>query len=103
MRLIKLMADYECYPLWEASPGNIGNIDPTSLPISELLANKLMNWAGVYDKTLNYEDPINSGFLNTNELLDFELNGLKLAEKMLEELGPEFSIICLINSSLKSE
>jgi len=41
VRIIKLMADYQCFPLWEASPGKVGNVDPNTLPISEGLK---LNW-----------------------------------------------------------
>lgn len=34
MKTIKLMADYDCFPLWKSSPGEVGNIDPEDLPIS---------------------------------------------------------------------
>ncbi|KES16178.1 hypothetical protein GASC598I20_006050, partial [Gilliamella apicola SCGC AB-598-I20] len=35
MKKIKLMADYECYPLWIDSDNEVGNIDPDSLLISD--------------------------------------------------------------------
>lgn len=57
MRVIKLMADYQCFPLWEASPGAVGNIDPKDLPISLSLQRELMVWAEKFDATLNMQDP----------------------------------------------
>ncbi len=35
MKRIKLMADYDCYPLWLDSDDEVGNIDPDVLPISD--------------------------------------------------------------------
>lgn len=34
MRNIKLMADYQCHPLWNMSPDEYGDIAPCELPIS---------------------------------------------------------------------
>jgi len=28
MKMIKLMPDYQCHPLWNVSPGEYGDIDP---------------------------------------------------------------------------
>jgi hypothetical protein len=49
MRSIKMMADYHCWPLWEASAGRVGNIDPRTLPISRDLVVQLESWARLYD------------------------------------------------------
>ena len=87
MRTIKLMADYDCFPLWEASPGVVGNIDPASLPISKALKADLMTWAESYNETLNRDDPAKSGF-NIKEAEDqFKLQGKALSERLQAELG----------------
>ena len=62
MRTIKLMPDYQCHPLWEASPGMVGNIDPATLPIPRDPVARLPEWARLYDATLNADDPVQSGF-----------------------------------------
>ena len=42
---IKLMADYQCFPLWDASQEGGGrNIDPDELPISLSLKARLNLW-----------------------------------------------------------
>ena len=64
MKKIKLMPDYGCFPIWGMDDDNFGNIDPYSLPISKSLAEELLGWANKYDKTLNIDEPINSGFEN---------------------------------------
>ena len=102
MRTLKLMADYQCYPLWEASPGEVGNINPDSLSISASLRDQLMDWADVYDSTLNMEDPAISGFASVDALEAFEAQGMRLAEQMREELGPEFVVLVKINASVKT-
>lgn len=102
MRTLKLMAEYQCYPLWEASPGEIGNIDPDLLPISATLRGQLLAWADVYDSTLNWEDPAISGFPNVDAVEVFKAQGIKLADQLRVELGSEFTVLVKINASVKT-
>jgi len=87
VRSIKVMADYGCFPLWEASPGLIGNIDPETLPISAPLKSRLLRWSHDYDSTLNVDDPLNSGFRSPEEQASFDKDGANLAEALRKELG----------------
>lgn len=93
MRIIKLMPDYFCFPLWEASPGMVGNIDPKTLPISIELREQLMRWAGLYDQGLDMDDPKNSVAMTEAELEAFELEGRKLGKDLQDELGPDFLVV----------
>ena len=102
MRTLKLMTDYQCYPLWEASPGEVGNIDPNSLPLSTSLRDQLMDWADVYDKTLNWEDPATSGFASVYAVDEFKAQGMKLADRLREELGPEFLVEAKVLAFVKA-
>jgi hypothetical protein len=89
IRHIKLMADYGCYPLWDASPETgPGNIDPLQVPLSEGLRRDLMSWAAAYDKTLNSEDPLNSGFKDPEEEKRFAVTASALGSRLQKELGP---------------
>jgi hypothetical protein len=92
MRTIKLMADYQCFPLWEASPGIVGNIDPKDLPISLPLQKRLMAWAEKFDATLNIDDPVNSGFRSEREGVEFRSEGITLAQQLQEELGMRYVV-----------
>lgn len=92
MRAIKVMADYQCFPLWEASPGEVGNIDPESLPISQGLKARLHAWARAFDATLNMDYPPDSGFESDEAEAEFKREGYHLAEQLKRELGPEFTI-----------
>jgi len=87
MREIKLMPDYQCYPLWEASKGKVGNINPDNLPISDSIKLELLAWANLYDGTLNLDDPAASGFKDTQEANEFRQIGNRLGIKLQEELG----------------
>lgn len=93
MRALKLMADYDSYPLWEASPGEVGNVDPGDLPLSESLRADLLAWADVYDATLNRDDPRRSGFTDDQRRERFIAERERLAQHLRAELGPDYTIV----------
>jgi len=86
------MPDYYCYPLWEASPGVIGNIDPDTLPISSDLKLKILNWAAEFDATLDVDYPPNSGFSSKEHQVAFEDCGRELERCLQAELGGEYIV-----------
>ena len=96
MKKIKLMPDYGCFPIWGMEDDNFGNIDPYSLPISKSLAEELLEWANKYDKTLNIEEPLNSGFENFENIEKeniFKYEGEKLFKTLKLELGDQYTVI----------
>lgn len=96
MRTIKLMADYDSFPLWEASPDTVGNIDPASLPISDELKFRLGAWAASYDATLNADDPLESGFATPQAEHAFEQEGVEIADQLRAELGADYEVVVQI-------
>ena len=92
MRTIKLMADYDCWPLWEADPGRVGNINPDDLPISQALKNGLKQWAAEFDATLDRSDPARSKFASVDAESAFTARGLALAKDLQVELGEAFQV-----------
>jgi hypothetical protein len=93
VKSIKLMADYQCHPLWNMSPGEYGDIAPCELPISKELQFRLSKWASIYDETLDVDYPPNSGFKSEELEREFKMEGERLAESLRSELGPDFSIL----------
>jgi hypothetical protein len=87
------MADYQCFPLWEASPGAVGNIDPQDLPLSLALKQELRIWAERFDETLNLDDPASSGFGSEQARKKFRQEGRALAQRLQEELGTAYAIV----------
>ena len=87
------MCDYDCHPLWEASPGEVGNIDPASLPITTDLRIALVAWSLRFDETLNRDDPRLSGFASEKEEASFKSEGFSLAERLRNELGPDYAVV----------
>jgi hypothetical protein len=99
MRKIKLMPDYQCFPLWEASDGMLGNIDPNSLPISQTLKVDLAEWAHSFDLTLNLDDPPSSGFPDAQTEDAFIQQGNELGIRLQKELGQSFEVILSVASA----
>ena len=93
MKKIKLMADYQSYPLWGTTLEEFGDIPPDSLPISLSLKSSLEEWAERYNDTMNIDDPASSGFKNKGDEKLFINDGRKLAERLQVELGNAYEII----------
>jgi len=104
MRKIKLMTDYDCYPLWEEFSDGVDNIAPSSLQISESLAARIDAWGDEYDKTMNREDPAASGFRNEQAIVAFEEEGEALFAELKQELSTGFAVTYFStqSNSLKS-
>ena len=92
MRNLKLMADYECFPLWETDENGLKNINPNELSISEELKRDLLAWADKYDSTLDWDYPPDSGFKYKQEKLESEATGENLYERLKGELDEQFDV-----------
>jgi hypothetical protein len=92
MRKIKVMADYQCHPLWDMSPASYGDIDPGTLRISAELRQQLTDWAREFDETLDVADPAKSGFKSKEAAAAFRARDTQLADQLQNELGPDFFI-----------
>ena len=86
---IKIMPDYESFPLWEegALPENDPNLDPRKLALSPRLIDDLLDWARQVDATLKRDDPARSGFSTLEEERRFQDKGRQLARCVADELG----------------
>jgi hypothetical protein len=97
MKILKLMADYHCFPLWNVSSCEVGNISPDDLPLSKTLNKRLAYWASVYDKTLNMEYPPDSGFSSEQEEKWFKQEGALIFECLKHEIGHEYHVIAQLD------
>ena len=96
VKRLKLMADYQCHPIWDMSPGKYRDVDPDELPISEGLKVRVRAWAAKYDETLNIDSPADSGFA-TEELEEgFNEEGRVIASLLKSELGAECEVILVL-------
>jgi hypothetical protein len=89
---LKLMADYESFPLWQSAPDSPANIDPETLPLSSETRELLKRWAATYDATLNRVDPVASGFESGQAEAEFDRQGMELRAKIQEELGDDYKL-----------
>jgi hypothetical protein len=90
-KVMKLMADYHCFPLWKAG-GEVGNVNPDDLPLTGDLKTALRNWSASYDRTLNQEYPPDSAFASPAEEEAFEVEGRRLWRALQEQLGPDYKV-----------
>ncbi|MCW2641339.1 MAG: hypothetical protein JWP76_3645 [Dactylosporangium sp.] len=90
--VIKVMAEYESFPLWQRDSSGTANVDPTTLPISPVLAEELLRWADAFDGTLNRSDPANSGFPDPGAEDDFYEQGQRLARRLVDDLAGRYAI-----------
>lgn len=88
---IKLMTDYNYYPLWDMD--DVGDIDPKELPLSEATIERLLNWQKIYDGIIDWDDPASAGFTSAQEEIAFEREGISLWKQLQKELGDEYEII----------
>lgn len=92
VRTIRLMADYECFPLWDSDADEY-NIDPASLPIPVDLITRLLSWGDAFDATLNWEVPQESGFPDEASAASWLAEGRSLAEALRKHLtAPDWRI-----------
>ena len=91
-RSLKLMADYECSPLWEQTKTGLHNVDPETLPISQGLRDALNAWAQRYDDTLDRDAPRRSGFSNQGAEVAFNADGQALLDRPKAELGKVYTL-----------
>ena len=91
-RILKLMADYGAWPLWDSEAPEY-NIDPNTLPISEDTKRRLLTWADVYDATLNQEYPPSSAFKSQEMERAFRREGSLLIQQLRSELGSDYEIV----------
>ncbi len=90
MQRIKLMADFDCYPLWDMD--DVGDIDPTELPLTEATIGRLLNWQKTYDGIIDWDDPASAAFASEQEKIAFEREGISLWQKVQKELGDDYQV-----------
>jgi len=87
---LRLMADYDSWPLWDCDEPK--NVDPNSLPLSHSLIQDLIDWAERFNNTLDRADPLNSAFASRGDEEQFVHDGAELATRVDSELGPAYEV-----------
>jgi hypothetical protein len=91
-RKLKLMPDYQCHPLWGSGPEGPGNVDPSTLPLSDTTVAALNRWAQRFDERLNLEDPPHSREPSAAEVEAFEQEGIRLWKQLRQELASGYEV-----------
>jgi hypothetical protein len=89
MKKIKLMADYNSWPLWYDDLNdeyNVGSFDPNSWPISSSLSLDLEEWQKKFNSTIDMDNPSDAGFNSYQELECFIEEGRSLKKRLEIEL-----------------
>ena len=92
-KTIKLMLDYQCSPLWWYETDKTGNIDPTTLPLSEETIQRLEALKKANDNSLNWDNPADSGEADSEEIDYFEREGISLWQQLQKELYPDYEVV----------
>ncbi|WP_131769675.1 hypothetical protein [Candidatus Protofrankia californiensis] len=89
---MKLMAEWQSWPVWDYSDGIPDNLDHAQLPISADLVAEISEWDRGFQETFNTDYPPDSGFLTDEEARAFDALGHELALRLAWELGPQVSV-----------
>jgi multisubunit Na+/H+ antiporter MnhC subunit len=81
---IKVMADYQCDPLWALDEERYGCFAPEMLDLSPQLAADLNAWAVAYDTSRNLDDPANSHWTDAQHAAH-AAEGRRLAGRLKRE------------------
>lgn len=97
---IKLMAEYNYFPLWYLETGD--NLDEEDLPLSVEMIEKLNNWADIYNNIIDWDNPSESGFKSEEEKQNFDNQRDILVMELQKELGKDYQV-CLFRENLDEE
>jgi hypothetical protein len=89
---IRVMAEYECFPVWIIRGTETLNPPPEDLGVGQDLAADLRRWAADFDSTFNPDDPLSSGFQEANDEEEFNERGRGLAHRVAAAVGSEFQV-----------
>jgi hypothetical protein len=70
-RVVKVMADYGCFPTWSIDEKGLNNINPYDLGLDRELCEQLNAWAARFDSILDLDDPPSSQFASRSDEIEF--------------------------------
>lgn len=81
---IKVMADYDCHPLWALDEELYGDFAPEALGLSPELTRDLNAWADAFSSSLNRDDPTDS-LWTPQQHADHAAQARPLAQRLARE------------------
>ena len=88
---LKLMAEYECHPIWDGTPSR--NVSLDELSISDQLRMAVREWNSRFQGTFDRQNPMASGFATSTESEAFNEDGRILAIHLSRELGHQVGFV----------
>ncbi|OQW92111.1 MAG: hypothetical protein BWK78_02670 [Thiotrichaceae bacterium IS1] len=73
VRKIKLMPDYQCYPLWALEEEEPANLNPQTLPLSLETVWRLEDWAKMFDSWMDWDAPTSSSEPSVKAVVAFDV------------------------------
>lgn len=90
---IKLMWDYDCWPLWQHDGRIFVNVDPAGFSLSPSTLARLEAWSAIPDaKLAEVQNPQDMQW-SAVEKQAFEAEGRALWSILRRELGPEYHVV----------
>lgn len=83
-RAIKVMADYDCHPLWALDEDLVGDFPPEDLGVSVELCRDLKDWVQSFNAALDRDNPADS-LITPEEHAAHEQKGRQLAIRLARE------------------
>jgi hypothetical protein len=83
-RAIKVMADYDCHPLWALDEDLVGDFPPEDIGVSAELCRDLKEWAQSFNASLDRENPADT-LVTPEEHAAHEQKGRQLAIRIARE------------------
>lgn len=91
-KTIKLMSDYQCYPLWAMGNEAPANLAPNTLPLSSETLLGLEKWAAMFDSWMDLEEPASTTEPSATQVATFEAEGIRLWKQLRRELAPTYEV-----------
>lgn len=93
MKRLKLLAEYDCWPVWDISGDDTKDINPRLLNISSELVDLLNEWASDFETTFDDEYPPDSGFSSEEKEKEFLRKGDIIFQLLKEQLSGDTEVI----------
>ena len=100
---IKIMRDYQCYPIWIDDFEHFTNLNPAEIPLSKNLVQRLSAWSELYEKNVNLIDPFDVFNVSLKSELEEraeELEGLEIWLAVRNELKEKYDVIYVLEGKL---
>lgn len=92
MKKLRMMLEYQAYPLWIVHEDGLENIEAHSVDILSALADSIEAWGDHFEATYLADDPGSSDFSSTEEEKAFLDEGIRLFEALKSECSGKYAV-----------